>query len=155
MASNNYLDETKQRKKLVPAFRKGDLWKPTHQEVYIAHRREVDIWGEQGKPFSGIASASETSNEAKKAVKFGTAGHATELTDEMVDSLGGYLDNLAVTVTNRDSKFEHYSENFMKLANSIVTLMDINKKQQSELQALHKENANLKNKVTTLSAGSS
>ena len=42
----------------------------------------------------------ETSNAAKKAVNFGTANHVTETTKKMVDSLGGYLDNLAGAVTN-------------------------------------------------------
>ena len=64
------------------------------QQARIQHSRE------QGKTFDGIVSTAETSNAAKKAVNFGTANHVTETTKKMVDSLGGYLDNLAGAVTN-------------------------------------------------------
>ena len=65
-----------------------------HQQARIRHS------GEQGKTFDGIVSMDETSNAAKKAVNFGTANQVTETTKKMVDSLGGYLDNLAGAVTN-------------------------------------------------------
>ena len=67
----------------------------------------------------------------------------------MVDSLGGYLNNIFGTVTNKGSIFEQYSKNFTKLANSIVTLTDTNKNQQAELRALREDNANLKKNVVT------
>ena len=86
-------------------------------------------------------------------MKFSTANPATALSNKMVESLGGYLDNLAGAVTNGGSKFEQYSENFMKLSNSIVTMMDTNKKEQAELQDLREENANLKKKVVVPDAG--
>ena len=136
LASKDYPDKTKQWNKLSPTSRKWDLWKPTYQEVYIANRHKADNRGEQGKPFGVISSASETSNAANKALNFGTDNHAMAITDEMVDSLVGYLDNLSGAVTNGGSTFEQYSENFTKLANSIVTLTGTNKKQQAELRAL-------------------
>ena len=71
----------------------------------------------------------------------------------MVDSIGGYLDNLAGTVTNLGSAFEKYAENFMELENSIITLMDTNNNQQAELRALYEDNLNLKKKVATPNAG--
>ena len=61
-------------------------------------------------------------------MKFGTVKHATELSDEMVDSLGGYLEKLSGAVTSGGSTCKQYSENFTKLSNSIVTLTDTDKK---------------------------
>ena len=52
-------------------------------------------------------------------------------------------------MTNGGSTFEQYSENFTKLANSIVTLTYTNKNHQDELRALREENANLKKKMET------
>ena len=136
LASNGYPDKTNLWNKLAPASCNWDLWKPAYQEVYIANRREAKIWGNQEKPFSDIASADETSNTAKKAVNFSTSDHATTLTNKMVDSLCGYLDNLSGAVTNRGSTFEQYSRNFTNLANNIVTLTDTNQNQQAELRDL-------------------
>ena len=73
----------------------------------------------------------------------------TSLYDEMVDSLGGYLNNIFGTVTNKGSIFEQYSKFFTNLANSIVTLTDTNKKNQADLWDLREENAYPKNKVAT------
>ena len=103
--------------------------------------------------FGGIASAAGKSKLAKNAVTFGTADHATVLSNEVVDFLGRYLNNLFGVVMNGGSTFEQYLENFTDLANSIVMLTDTNNKQQSVLWDLHKENANLNKKVETPEAG--
>jgi len=156
LASNDYPDETKAWNKLAPTSRTWALWKPTYHEVYTANKRVDDIRGEQGKPFGGSASnpfggtAPAAENSTAKAVKFGAANQPT---DEMVDSLAGYLDNMAAAVTNGGSTFEQYAENFTKLADSIVTLTDTNKKQQAELRALREENASLKKKLAASDAG--
>ena len=77
-------------------------------------------------------------------MNFGTVEHTTAISKEMLDSLGRYLDNLDGAVTNGDSTFEQYSENFKNLANIIVTLTDMNKNRQAELRSVRKENATQK-----------
>ena len=86
-------------------------------------------------------------------MKLGTGDHTAALSKKMVDSIGGYLDNLAGAVTNRGSAFEKYADNFMELENSIIMLMYTNKNHQAELQALHEDNSNLKKKVATPDTG--
>ena len=66
----------------------------------------------------------------------------------MMDSLTGYLDNMAAAAMNGGSAFEQYTSNFTKLTNNKPTLANNVDKQKKELTDLCHKNNFLKNKLS-------
>ena len=53
-----------------------------------------------------------------------------------MDSLAGYLDNMAATAMNGGSAFEQYIEKFTKLSDNTTTLANTVNKQQTKFMGL-------------------
>ena len=65
-----------------------------------------------------------------------------------MDSLMGYVDNMAAATMNDGSTFKQYTSNFIKLAYNNTTLANSINKQQKELMEFRHGNNSLKKKLS-------
>ena len=104
---------------------KHEQLEKTFREAYGAKRRVEASREREDKPFSG--SAVNNANE-----KLHLSGHTAStvtypLKNQMLDSLKGYLDNIAVATTKTVAKGGPLTELSASLAISIDTVTDIEK----------------------------
>ena len=148
LQSGEYKTETREWSKLLEYQQTWMEWKTIFQEAYAAKRRAEAAWEEKEKPFGGSvvfsATAEKTTNEKlRRRGNPATAGPA-QLTNQMMDLLEGYLDNIAASTTQTSAKGGPIAE----LAASLEISVDTVAIQQHEIIVYPKQANALKNRGT-------
>ena len=124
-----YETETREWSKLPEADQTWEDWKTTFRAAYIAKRHsEAVIEGEQ-KPFGGSAQfgVAPVGNEPERK-----ESNTSTMSHQMLDSLEGYLDNIAAAATQTAATGTPLAE----LADSLAVLVDTVARQQIEIKRL-------------------
>ena len=143
-----YETETREWSKLLENQQTWMAWKTTFQEAYVAKRRaEAALEGEE-KPFGGSAifgaAAEKTPNkQLRRRGNQKTAGTAP-LTNQMMDSLEGYLENISAAAIKTVSN----GGPLVDLAASLEISVETVTRQQKEIKRLSKQVKYLKNRGT-------
>ena len=128
LQSGEYETETREWSKIPEADQTWEDWKTTFHAAYVAKRCSEAVREVEQKPFGGSA-------------QFGPApvGEDTEpesnpptMSHQMLDSLEGYLDNIAEAATQTAATGTPPAE----LAASLAVLVDTVARQQIEIKAL-------------------
>ena len=91
-----YEAETREWSKLPEADQTWDEWKTTFRAAYVTKRRSEAVREGEQKPFGGSAQfgPAPVRNEPEK-----TESNPPTMSHQMLDSLEGYLDNIAAAAT--------------------------------------------------------
>ena len=123
LASWEYPDNMREWKKLTPADQTWDKWKTKFLLAYAAKDLSNKAKGAVGQPFGGQAIAQALPQQVQPQV-----------TNQMVDTLVGYLDNIAAAATTTGSGTE-----LSDLAASMAILLDTNTDQAKELKQIQEQ----------------
>ena len=108
LQSGEYETETQEWSKLPDDQQTWTAWKATFWEAYVVKRRAEASREGEGKPFGGSAvfgsSAEKKTNELQRRQGNTTYMGPDPLTNQMMYSLEGYLDNIAAVATQTVAK---------------------------------------------------
>ena len=120
----------------------------TFQGAYVAKRRSEAAWKGQGKPFGGSAifgaALEKTTDEQLRRRGNPTTAGPSPITNQMMDLIEGYLDNIAVVATQTASKGGTLAELAASLEISVDTVMIY----QQEIKRFSEQVNALKNRGT-------
>ena len=120
-------------------------WKTTFRAAYVAKRRSEAAQEGEDKPFRGSAlfgAAPGGEEKHKQEV-------APQMSNQMLDSLEGYLDNIAAAATQTEANGGPLAE----LAASLVVSFETVSSQQIEIKRLTEHINALKKKEGSVTAG--
>ena len=144
-----YETETREWSKLLEDLQTWEAWKTTFREAYVAKRRaEASREGEE-KPFGGSAifgAAPENSKEKIQSREHQKSAGPAPLTNQTMDSLEGYLDNIAA----EDTQTAANGGPLAALAASLEISVDTVARHQQEIKSLSEQINALKKKGTPL-----
>ena len=117
--SGEYETETREWSKLPEADQTWDDWKTTFRAAYVAKRRSEAVREGEQKPFGGSAHfvPAPVGNEPDK-----TESNPPTMSHQMLDSLEGYLDNIAAAATQTVATGTPLAELAARLAVSVDTV---------------------------------
>ena len=129
LASGEYLDDTRECQKLTPAYQTWDKRKTKFLLSYAAKDLSDTARDAVGQPFGGQAIAHALPQQVQPQV-----------TNQMVNTLAGYLDNITSTDTTigRGTKLAH-------LDASMDILVDTNAAQAKEFKQMREQINDLRN----------
>ena len=129
-ASGECPDDMRECQKLIPANQTWDKWKIKFLFSFTAKELSDKARDAVGQPFSGQAIEQALPHQLQPQV-----------TNQMVDTLVGYLDNItsAATKTGRGTKL-------VDLAASMAILVDTNRAQAKELKQMREQINALRNR---------
>ena len=134
LQSGDYETETQEWSKLKETQQTWTKWKTTFQEAYVTKRRSEDAREGEEKPFGGSVTFRGTNNK--------TQTKGAQLTHQMMDSLKGYLNNIAAAATQTADPGGPLAE----LAASLAVSVDTVARQQQEIKLLTAQINAFKNK---------
>ena len=128
LQSGEYETETREWTKLPEADQTWEDWKTTLRAAYVAKRRTEAVREGDQKPFGGSAQF----GPAPVGEKTEPESNPPTMSHQMLDSLEGYLDNIAAAATQTAATGTPLTE----LAASLVVLVDTVDRQQIEIKRL-------------------
>ena len=131
IASNDFPDETREWEGRSAAQKTWADWKSAYKTAYEREQRRMRLREEVGQPFGGTVSG----NSDGALTTTSPPGGLT--TQQMSNSLEGFLDNIAAAATNDSSTLE-------QLVKSMAQLTCTNAMQQQTIADLRKELAALR-----------
>ena len=152
LQSGEYETETREWSKLPEDKQTWSEWKTTFWAAYVAKRRVEAAWEGEEKPFGGSAlfgAAPEKPNRKLRRQDRNKTEGTPQLKNQMLDSLEGYLDNIAAAATQTTSNGGPLTE----LAASLATSVDTVARQQQEIKSFSGKNNALKKKGASATSG--
>ena len=148
--SGEYKTETQEWEKLPEDQQIWATWKTAFREAYVAKRsaeaaREGDEKSFGGSAIFGAAPANEPLRRQAQKKK----AELSPITNQMMDSLEGYLDNISAASTKTSANRGPLAE----LAASLAISVDTVARQQQEIKRLSEQINALKKKVTQAPSG--
>ena len=150
--SGEYETETRDWSKLPEDEQTWLEWKTTFREAYVAKRRVEAAWEGEEKTFGGSAIfgvAPEKSNEQLRRQEHKKTVGTPPLTNQIMDSLEGYLDNIAAAATQTAANGGPLAE----LAASLAISGDTVARQQQEIKRLSEQVHSSKKKRAPATSG--
>ena len=119
LQSGEYETETREWSKLPEADQTWDNWKTTFCAAYVAKRRSEEVREGEQKPFGGSAQfgPDPVGTEPEK-----TESNPPTMSHQILDSLEGYLDNIAAAATQTAATVTLLAELVASLAVSVDTV---------------------------------
>ena len=100
--SVEYATKTREWLKLPDVQQKWTAWKTTFREAYVAKRRAKAVREGEDKPFGG--SAVNYTHKQMRRRGYTDSAVPDPLTNQMLNSIEGYLDNIAMATTKAVAK---------------------------------------------------
>ena len=137
--SGEYETETREWSKIPEYQQTWVTWKTTFWEAYVAERRAKAAQEREAKPFGGsaifCAAPEKKANEQLQRQEHQKTAGPAPITNQMMDSLEGYLDNISAVATQTAANRGPLAE----LAASLVISMDTVYRQQKEINRLYEQ----------------
>ena len=129
LQSGEYKTETREWSKLPEADQNWEDWKTTFRAAYVAKRRSEAVREGEQKPFGGSSQfgVAPVGNEPEQK-----ESNTTTMSQQIMDSLEGYLDNIAAVATQTAATGTPLAE----LAASLAVSVDTVARQQIEIKRL-------------------
>ena len=147
LQSGEYETETREWSRLPEDEQTWEEWKTTFRVAYLDKQRSKAAREGEGKPFGGSAQFGAASVAQDKKKKEGTP----KISNQMLDSLEGYLDNIAAAATQTTANGGPLAELSAILAVSVDTVARQQpeiKRRTEHLNALKKKGTSGTNGVT-------
>ena len=139
LQSGGYETETREWSKLPEDHQTWTAWNTTFQETYVSKRRSEAAREWEEKPFCGSAifgaTAEKTTNAQLRRSGTPTTARPSQLTNQMMDLLEGYLENIAAAATQTSAKGGPLAE----LADSLAISVDTVARQQQEIKRFYEQ----------------
>ena len=129
LQSGEYKTETREWSKLPEANQTWEDWKTTFRAAYVVKRRSEAVREGEQKPFGGLAQfgIAPVGNELEQK-----ESNTPTISHQMLDSLEGYLDNIAAAATQTAATGTPLAE----LTASLTVSVDTVARQQMEIKIL-------------------
>ena len=139
LQSGEYKTETREWSKLPDDQQIWTAWKATFREAYVVKRRDEAFQEGEEKPFCGSAVIGDSAVKEKngKLQRRGNTASAglSPLTNQILESLEGYLENIAAATAKTISKGGSVAE----LTASLEIPVDTVARQQQEIKRLYEK----------------
>ena len=122
LKSGEYKTETREWSKLLDNQQTRTAWKTTFREAYVANQRDQAAREGEAKLLGGTAADAEHDKMRQQA---GTSSSVpAPLPNQMLDSIEGYLDNIAAAATQAVANGGPLAELSARLSISVETMAE-------------------------------